>query len=287
LKNLSKENEMTKAVDVRASRNVQSRSWRRHRRIIGIVVMAASLSAIALGIATPNGSLASRVLGAALLAVLALFDPARAWISAIRDDQASPPSILRYSALLAYEWLLAGWCGVVVLRSYPDFRAVGLQAISANDFFGWCIVLTILDLLAVAFLAVFSHWRLLPSPTPDTYAMTPRNKTQRIFAVLLLAPTAGFCEELLYRGYLLCDLTRLSHSLLLAVVISSVAFGLLHCDQGSARVIYISISGALLTFPVIALGSLYPSIALHAGHDALCLGWIEPRRYRLRWRRSA
>jgi len=248
--------------------------------------MAASLSGIALGVGARNGSTVIRILDTVLVVVLALINPARAWISAIRDDQAPAPSLLRYSVGLAYHWLLTGWCGIVVLRSHGGFRAIGLQAVRTNDFFSWCILLIILDFFALALLAVFSLLRLLPSPTPDTHAMTPRNRVQRIYAVLLLAPTAGFCEEMLYRGYLLSELTRLSHSLLLAMVISSVAFGVLHCGQGSARVIHISIFGVLLAFPVIALGSLYPSIALHAGYDAIYLGWVAPRRYRLRYRRS-
>jgi len=287
LKELSKASQKTKTVNAPISHNLKARLWRRPVRLSGFAVMAASLCAIAIGIATRNPPTVSRILGAVLVVVLALINPARAWISAIRDDdQTSAPSVQRFAVLVAYEWLLTGWCGVVVIRAQSGFRAFGLLPVRADDFFSWCILVIILDFLALALLAVFSLLRLLPSPTPETYRMTPRNRVQRIFAILLLAPTAGLCEEMLYRGYLLSELTRLSHSLLLGIVISSVAFGLLHSDQGSARVIFLSITGALLTFPVIALGSLYPSIALHAGYDAIYFGWIAPRRYRLRYRRS-
>ncbi|QHN04891.1 CPBP family intramembrane metalloprotease [Granulicella sp. WH15] len=67
---------------------------------------------------------------------------------------------------------------------------------------------------------------------------------------LLLSMTAGFCEELIFRGYLLQQFTAWTRRPVLAVILSSAIFGAVHLYEGV---------GAML--PLMALALLFGFIA--------------------------
>ncbi|MGH8378893.1 MAG: CPBP family intramembrane glutamic endopeptidase, partial [Gammaproteobacteria bacterium] len=97
-----------------------------------------------------------------------------------------------------------------------------------------------------------------------------------LWCVFLLAPTAGICEEFIYRGFLLSLLAMLLHSTGWAVAISSAAFGVAHPYQGWRGMARAALLGALLAWPVVRLGSLLPSMIAHFLVDAVSLGWLGP-----------
>ena len=66
-------------------------------------------------------------------------------------------------------------------------------------------------------------------------------------ALVLVAPTAAFCEELLYRGFLFPRLWGWTDSLAWALVISALGFGLAHAYQGFHGMVRSALLGALLT----------------------------------------
>ncbi|MBZ5542274.1 MAG: CPBP family intramembrane metalloprotease, partial [Acidobacteriia bacterium] len=88
---------------------------------------------------------------------------------------------------------------------------------------------------------------------------------------------AALCEEFLYRGYLLSQLSVWLGGSLWAWAMSAIAFGLAHCYQGLNGMARAAILGALLAYPVLRLGSLYPSMAAHFLIDAVALAWLGPR----------
>jgi membrane protease YdiL (CAAX protease family) len=89
---------------------------------------------------------------------------------------------------------------------------------------------------------------------------------------LWLSLTAGICEELLYRGFLLA---YFGHWLgpIPSLVISSAIFGLGHLYQGVRGVGLTGFVGALLGVFYLLSGSIFPSMLLHAGGD-MYSGWI-------------
>ena len=86
-------------------------------------------------------------------------------------------------------------------------------------------------------------------------------------AFLALSTTAGFCEELLYRGYLAWFLAPWLGDIggMVAVVI---AFGLGHSYQGRRGAIKATLAGAVMAAIVLATGSLIPAMIIHALVDA-------------------
>ena len=88
----------------------------------------------------------------------------------------------------------------------------------------------------------------------------------------LIAISAGFAEEVTFRGYLLTGLRRLwPNATWLAVVLSSVGFALAHVAWGLQPlqfVFYIAL-GVLLAVGVLRSRSVWPAVVAHAGWDAL------------------
>jgi membrane protease YdiL (CAAX protease family) len=87
-----------------------------------------------------------------------------------------------------------------------------------------------------------------------------------------VAISAGVCEEVVFRGWLLCTL----HNILglkgtTLVLVAAACFGLAHFYQGATGVIATAIVGVLFTFLYVQSGSLLLPILLHILID---LRWV-------------
>ena len=114
----------------------------------------------------------------------------------------------------------------------------------------------------------------LPREPELVYLLMPQTPREKMWAVLIVSPTAAFCEEFLFRGFLLAQLHDWLHSLMWAWIATSVAFGLAHCYQGWSGSIRAGLLGALLAYPVVRWGSLYPAMLAHWLIDAVALLWL-------------
>jgi uncharacterized protein len=92
--------------------------------------------------------------------------------------------------------------------------------------------------------------------------------------------TAGICEEIVFRGFLIYVLATATGSLTIAVVLSSVVFGVAHAYQQPAGAVRATILGAILALPLLLDGSIIPAIIAHAAIDILSGLWLA--RYLLR-----
>ena len=105
------------------------------------------------------------------------------------------------------------------------------------------------------------HWwrRLLP----DFSALLPSSPRER-FLFAAVAISAGVCEEVVFRGWLLCTLHNvvgLKGTTL--VLVAAACFGLAHFYQGATGMIGTAIVGILFTFLYVQSGSLLLPILLH------------------------
>jgi membrane protease YdiL (CAAX protease family) len=97
---------------------------------------------------------------------------------------------------------------------------------------------------------------------------------------VLVSISAGLCEELLYRGWLLSLFSAALGSVWLGLLISSIIFGLAHAYQGRSGIIGSGILGAILGNVFIVSGSLIPGQLLHTAMDlnnGLALGKVAKR----------
>ena len=85
----------------------------------------------------------------------------------------------------------------------------------------------------------------------------------------LLAATAGFSEELVFRGFLPVFIMPWSASYLLGALPAAVVFGFLHAYQRPHGMVRAAVIGGILAVGVAWTGSLWPSIFAHAALDLL------------------
>ena len=93
-----------------------------------------------------------------------------------------------------------------------------------------------------------------------------------------VAVTAGICEELLYRGFMIWYLQHWL-PLVLAVALAAIIFGFGHFYQGTRGMILTAVVGAFLAATYLVSGSLFAPMAIHALMD-LYSGHTTYRAYR-------
>jgi len=185
------------------------------------------------------------------------------------------PRRVLYLSAVASQWLLAA-AGAVVLW-LTSTRLAFFRAVPASTFLRWTLLLASVSLAGLVILLLLERRGWWPPESDLVYLLMPSNRREKVWAVLLVAPTAALCEEFLYRGYLMAQLSQWFHSVHWAWGVSSLAFGLAHTYQRTNGMVRASLLGALLAYPVVRLGSLYPSMAAHFLIDALALAWLGPR----------
>jgi membrane protease YdiL (CAAX protease family) len=97
-------------------------------------------------------------------------------------------------------------------------------------------------------------------------AMLPRSSGERL-AWVAVSASAGFSEELVYRGYLQTQLMAFTGRPAVAIAIQAALFAIAHGDQGSGAVVRLSLYG--LAFGVVAWWrrSLLAGIVCHVWTD--------------------
>ena len=160
----------------------------------------------------------------------------------------------------------AGWGNFGVIRPKSRFRTVLMGLGVALVFFG--IVTLIINPILNA----------IPNLVPrdmSVFDYLTDNLPNLIINLVFMWLTAGFLEELLWRGYLmnrLIDLVGNQRKLtwVIVIVASAVIFGLGHSYQGSMGMLKTGAIGALFGLAYLAVGrNLWPLILSHALIDSI------------------
>jgi uncharacterized protein len=216
----------------------------------------------------------------ALLALFLLFLVAGVPLlsaSSVRDAQVREmPRLALYLSAAVSEWVLAGMGLLIFWFSSLGAWAIGLRTLALGSALAWAGAVGLLSVAGIRLGLWLQSRGWWPDEAELVRLLIPQTPREKAWSLLLLAPTAALCEEFLYRGLLLAQLTRWFHSLGWAWLASSLAFGLAHLYQGWTGILRASVLGALLAYPVIHLGSLYPSMLAHGLIDALALVWLGP-----------
>ncbi len=171
-----------------------------------------------------------------------------------------------YVIVIASEWLLLAfvWFGVrrygvrltdLIGGNWPRWKAIARDLVIAAAFLlGSNIVLELLALLlhAVPNQAIRN---LLPYGSLETALY------------LLLALTAGICEEIIFRGYLQKQFAAMTRSVVAGLVIQGIVFGVAHGYQGPKYMFIIAVYGCLFGLLAHWRHSLRPGILAHFLQD--------------------
>lgn len=97
--------------------------------------------------------------------------------------------------------------------------------------------------------------------------LMPKTKPQLVIFILGVCVSAGIAEEIVYRGYLLPMLMQHMNTYL-AVLISSLIFGLPHIYQGISGVLKTALLGGVFCIIVLLFDSLLLAMVCHFLIDA-------------------
>jgi membrane protease YdiL (CAAX protease family) len=175
-----------------------------------------------------------------------------------------------YLETIAVQW---AWVAVVVaiwVYFHRPAAALGLTlGRPARGAIGLVLTVGILALLfrqwsqIKAFNAV--RRARLAASLGETVLLLPTNAREHA-AFRALAVTAGICEEILVRGYLIWYIGAFIGSWA-ALVVASVAFGLAHAYQGRKGILKTGIVGFVMGALYLGTGSLLWPMIVHAAID--------------------
>ncbi len=205
------------------------------------------------------------------LVILLLAYPAVAIATA--DDPSKLSDLLTEELLLIgliatvfMQWSVFLLLYVATFRERTGLAGLGLGKLRAVDFL-WVVAFLVSSNLILAGLA----WGLaqIGLPMPGEIALLiPQDTVGRIVWVAVSA-TAGFCEEIGFRGYLMTRLRLIgkTNSWVVPTVVSALAFGLCHAYQGLPGIILITVYGLMFSLLYLRTGRLWPCILAHFFQD--------------------
>jgi membrane protease YdiL (CAAX protease family) len=126
---------------------------------------------------------------------------------------------------------------------------------------------TDLALASAAWLVIeVAEAALATGGTAAAPALLPHTAAERAIWVLV-AVTVGFCEEVVYRGYLQTQLNSFTHRASVAVALQALLFGMAHGEQGLAVALRFTVYGIMFGALARWRRSLIPGIVCHVGVD--------------------
>ena len=107
------------------------------------------------------------------------------------------------------------------------------------------------------------------SDTQKQIGFLAPNSGVEVFLWICLSATAGFCEEVLFRGYFQMQFSRLLRNRWIALIAVSILFGLGHGYEGPQRMVLIALLGLALGILSMVRKSLRPAMIVHTMQDAI------------------
>jgi len=173
-----------------------------------------------------------------------------------------------YAVSIGMEWLLVGfvWLGL-------RLRGVRLREIVGENAWRWSAVLrdlgiALVFLLAANFALSVGAWLLHVRPTAAVQRILPRSPLE-IAVFLVVAVSAGICEEIVFRGYLLQQFRAMTKSTSSAVLMQAFVFGASHGYEGPRTMILLGVYGLMFGALARWRRSLRPGMVAHALHDGI------------------
>jgi hypothetical protein len=181
--------------------------------------------------------------------------------------------ILQYAFTIAIELILLGlvWIGLRIsgtrLREliggrWPNAEAFFIDVLIAAGF--W--VVAALVLAGLGLLLGLAKGAQAADAKRLAQMLAPQSGIGLIVWILLSC-TAGFVEEIVFRGYLQRQLAILSGNAYVGLILSAMVFGGGHGYEGTRRMVLIAVFGAMFGILAHVTKSLRPAMMAHAWHD--------------------
>lgn len=188
-----------------------------------------------------------------------------------------------YLSTMIFEWVLLAYVWVGMRRQrwtlaeitggkWKSFEDALLDLAIAAGF--WIVAAGVL--VGVGFLLGLAHGvahdpqhqqEALKEVLKKVGYLAPAN-ARELLAFIALSATAGFCEEIIFRGYLQRVFAGFSRSSLVGIVLSAAVFGASHGYEGPQRMVQIGVFGLMFGILAHFRKNLRPGMIAHAWHDS-------------------
>jgi uncharacterized protein len=184
------------------------------------------------------------------------------------SELAELPRRAAYLSSIVSLWVLALISVLVSRMSAFSASAIGFFAVPLVP-----LALSALALTAAGIAVLFLFRAAGVREAPVLRDLLPRTAADRaLFAVLSVS--AGVCEEIAFRGFLLHALDTVTGSAILALLLSSGAFAVVHAYQQPLGALRAGLLGALLAAPLLLGQPIYAPILAHVFLDLLSGLWL-------------
>jgi CAAX protease family protein len=217
---------------------------------------------------SPHRAVAPAWHTAVVLFVLLGYSLAAARAGGIAPIRGAHARAADYLVVMTVEWVLVAfiWHGA-------SRRGFSLRNLIGGS---WTRPIAVLrDLgIALGFLVVAGvvlnglGYVLKAAPNQALRNLLPRSPTE-IVLYLMLALTAGFCEELIFRGYLQRQFAALTRASAGGIVLQGVTFGAVHGYQGWKYMLIIAVFGTMFGLLAHWRRSLRPCMLAHFLQDGI------------------
>lgn len=197
----------------------------------------------------------------------------------INGTRASHPvvgdhKLAQYLWTMGLEWMLVAyiWLGIRKRTRMRDL--IGGRWATLEDFFldivyagvFWFAAILVLGLCAKAM--HLDQAGKIESMRKQISFLAPGTNLE-LAVWFCLSWTAGFCEEIIFRGYLQRQFAAMGRSAILGIILSAIIFGASHGYEGAARMFLIAIFGLMFSLLAWRRKSLRAGMIAHAWHDSL------------------
>jgi membrane protease YdiL (CAAX protease family) len=204
-----------------------------------------------------------------ILAVLALWAVCGAFRSPLAMVGAMPRSIM-YTGQMVMQYLLVG-STIAGLYDRRRFILGVFGSPRARNIFGDIgkgFLVYLSGMAVVVVLGVLMRPAHLVHKQSAVLAIAPHSRGEMALWILV-SMTAGLCEEFVFRGYLLQQLTRWLRSAGLAVGVGALLFACMHFYEGGAAVVQIAGLGVVYGIVAVRRGNLRQAMVAHFFQDAI------------------
>ena len=178
-----------------------------------------------------------------------------------------------YLVAILMDWGLLYYCWAGVHR-----RGGNLKTLSGGRWTSWRSIAIDVG-IALPFWGLWEgaaygvHWLLGPSSAKAVDSLLPQSLLE-ILIWIGTSITAGVCEELAFRGYVQRQFHAVTGSVVMAVLVQGIVFGLFHFCQGWKNVIVICVLGVLYGALAAWRRNLRANIIVHTWAD-VWEGWLK------------
>lgn len=172
--------------------------------------------------------------------------------------------LLFYRTQVLWEW---SWVVVMAIIAIPFPQPLAWYGLTVPNQIGWIITAALLLGIGLSTFLLRRNPGALEAMQRSLEAsaiLLPSTSTERKWYAAA-AVTAGICEELLYRGFLMRYLPTTFPGLdwLFAAILSGVIYGLSRAYQGYKGILQTALTGFSFGIVYVLSGSLLPAMVFH------------------------